>query len=110
MKDVKDKTSRNKAIHEARLQRRGTIRPYQRVKRRQNVPSGRYSAVINEIVLQEANARGQSVRAKFHLAVADEDYHDNAPIVTWYKIFRRLGANRRLERPEFQNCPGQARL
>jgi hypothetical protein len=51
----------------------------------QDVPPGRYHAVINEFVVQEADARGQSVRAKFDLA--GEDYRDTAPIVTWYKIF-----------------------
>jgi hypothetical protein len=87
MKDAKDKTSRNKAIHEPADNGEAQYDRISASSGAKNVPSGRYPAVVNEIVLQEADARGQSVRAKFDLAVADEDYRDNAPIVTWYKIF-----------------------
>ena len=49
------------------------------------IPAGKYEAVITSVILQEPDLKGQSVRWNFDLC--DPDLGDNNKVVTWNKLF-----------------------
>jgi hypothetical protein len=50
-----------------------------------NIPAGKYEAIIRSGILQEPDAKGQSVRFSFELC--HPDFGDANQITTWFKLF-----------------------
>lgn len=50
----------------------------------ENIPPGKYEAIVSEGVYQAPDAKGQSVRLRFDLC--DPDYKDQNQIAQWYRI------------------------
>jgi hypothetical protein len=50
-----------------------------------DLPAGKYEAIFKSGILQEPDAKGQSVRVSFELC--HPDLQDNNQVTTWFKLF-----------------------
>jgi hypothetical protein len=50
-----------------------------------SIPPGKYEAIVRSAVLQEPEAKGQSIRINFELC--SPDFGDANQITTWFRIF-----------------------
>jgi hypothetical protein len=49
-----------------------------------DVPIGKYEAIIRDVVLQEPDAKGQS--ARMHFELCSDDFTDANSVTTWFKL------------------------
>lgn len=54
-----------------------------------DVPTGKYEAIIRDVVLQEPDAKGQS--ARMHFELCDPDFAEANSVTTWFKILDANG-------------------